>query len=376
MTVQPAPVRCDLFCRVVDNFGDAGVCWRLARQLCDEHGWAMRLVVDNLHSLASIAPTVDTGLAQQVVDGIDIRVWSTPLDLTPGNVVIEAFSCDPPAAYVDAMLGIDPSPLWLTLEYLATESWAPGYQWLPSPHPRLPLVKYFVFPGFEADLGVLVEHDLDARRTAALAVPAWRADCLRSLGADPAVPHTLFLFSYPTEALDALVEALSSSPEPVQCLLAPTPANRALLSSGAARRGAVKLVMLEPVAQPRFDEWLWLADLNIVRGEDSFVRAQLGGAPLIWHAYPQSESAHWDKLRGFAMQLDKAGVGRGGAELWWSLQAAWNRGEPSVAAWQRLWRSWLSDKAALQGLGRDWRSHLLQRTGLAERIATFCLARL
>ena len=31
-------MRIDLFCRVIDNWGDAGVCWRLARQLVRERG--------------------------------------------------------------------------------------------------------------------------------------------------------------------------------------------------------------------------------------------------------------------------------------------------------------------------------------------------
>ncbi|MBY0444112.1 MAG: elongation factor P maturation arginine rhamnosyltransferase EarP, partial [Burkholderiales bacterium] len=39
-------VRWDIFCRVIDNYGDIGVCWRLARQLSFEHGFAVRLMVD------------------------------------------------------------------------------------------------------------------------------------------------------------------------------------------------------------------------------------------------------------------------------------------------------------------------------------------
>ena len=38
----------DVFCRVVDNYGDAAVCWRLARQLADEHGARVRLWIDLL----------------------------------------------------------------------------------------------------------------------------------------------------------------------------------------------------------------------------------------------------------------------------------------------------------------------------------------
>ncbi len=42
------PITCDIFCAVVDNYGDIGVCWRLARQLAHEHGMTVRLWVDDL----------------------------------------------------------------------------------------------------------------------------------------------------------------------------------------------------------------------------------------------------------------------------------------------------------------------------------------
>ncbi|HET9045379.1 MAG TPA: elongation factor P maturation arginine rhamnosyltransferase EarP, partial [Casimicrobiaceae bacterium] len=43
-----AAQRWDVFCKVVDNFGDAGVCWRLARQLVAEHDLAVTLWIDVL----------------------------------------------------------------------------------------------------------------------------------------------------------------------------------------------------------------------------------------------------------------------------------------------------------------------------------------
>ena len=48
--VEPIPVRrtWDIFCSVVDNFGDIGVCWRLARRLSAGLGQQVRLWVDDL----------------------------------------------------------------------------------------------------------------------------------------------------------------------------------------------------------------------------------------------------------------------------------------------------------------------------------------
>ncbi|HET7526824.1 MAG TPA: elongation factor P maturation arginine rhamnosyltransferase EarP, partial [Burkholderiaceae bacterium] len=45
-----AAVRWDLFCRVIDNLGDAGVCWRLASDLA-ARGQQVRLVIDDASPL-------------------------------------------------------------------------------------------------------------------------------------------------------------------------------------------------------------------------------------------------------------------------------------------------------------------------------------
>ena len=65
------------------------------------------------------------------------------------------------------------------------------------------------------------------------------------------------------------------------------------------RRGNLLIHVLPFVAQDDYDRLLWCCDLNAVRGEDSFVRAQWAGRPLLWHIYPQEEGAHWDKLEAF-----------------------------------------------------------------------------
>src|SRR6185312_11403810 len=95
------PQRWDIFCSVVDNYGDAGVAWRLARQLVAEHRRAVRLFVDMLPALARIAPDVDPSRERQQVQGVDVVRWSgadRPIAPTaPGQVVIEAFGCGLPS---------------------------------------------------------------------------------------------------------------------------------------------------------------------------------------------------------------------------------------------------------------------------------------
>ncbi|MGB3288764.1 MAG: elongation factor P maturation arginine rhamnosyltransferase EarP, partial [Burkholderiaceae bacterium] len=160
----------DIFCRVVDNYGDIGVCWRLSRQLAAQLGQGcVRLWVDDLGSFARIEPGVDPQAGRQTVKGVDIVHWTQqPPPLAPHDVVIEAFACDPPADFIERMVGCD--SLWINLEYLSAEAWVESCHALPSPQAN-GLRKAFFFPGFTPGTGGLLrEPGLLARRD------AWQAD--------------------------------------------------------------------------------------------------------------------------------------------------------------------------------------------------------
>ncbi|WP_455776520.1 elongation factor P maturation arginine rhamnosyltransferase EarP, partial [Burkholderia stabilis] len=160
------PIACDLFCTVIDNFGDIGVCWRVARQLAHEHGWQVRLFVDDLSTFARLLPGVDPDAERQTVDAIVIEHWHAQAGdaLDIADVVIEAFACELPGAYLAAMARRARPPVWINLEYLSAEDWVADFHLRPSPHPRYPLLKTFFFPGLSAGTGgVLKEHDLDDR---------------------------------------------------------------------------------------------------------------------------------------------------------------------------------------------------------------------
>ena len=177
----------DVFCKVIDNFGDAAVCWRLARQLAGEHGGRVRLWIDALPALHSLCPEVDASLAQQVVCGVTVLRWTANAEFgAPAEIVVEAFGCGLPESYVESMADRHPSPVWVILEYLSAESWVGSHHGLPSPHPRLPLERHFFFPGFAPGTGgVLRESSLEKRREAFQGSPAAQAKFWRDLGFAP-----------------------------------------------------------------------------------------------------------------------------------------------------------------------------------------------
>ena len=316
-------ITCDIFCTVVDNYGDIGVCWRLARQLVHEREVAVRLWVNDLASLQRLCPAVDPTLAEQVWDGIAVRHWTLVFpEVEPAQLVIEAFACELPERYVLAMAGQRQKPVWINLEYLSAEDWVEGCHKLPSPHPRLPLVKYFFFPGFTPQTGgLLLERDLLARRDAFQNDEPLLAAYWQSIGLE--LPQSdelrVSLFSYETPVLPELLQIWEQGAQAVTCLL---PEGRALPQAAAYfgqqrgkagdvwQRGKLRLQVLPFVAQEHYDELLWACDVNFVRGEDSFVRAQWAGRPFIWHIYPQHDGVHMQKLRAF-MDLYCAGLAPG-----------------------------------------------------------------
>lgn len=125
--------RWDIFCTVVDNYGDIGVTWRLARQLVAEHSLAVRLWVDDLRAFERICPEIDSNAARQWQQGVEVRHW--PREWAPtgaADVVIAAFACQLPTDYMDAMAERAKPPLWMNLDYLSAEDWVVGCHGLPS----------------------------------------------------------------------------------------------------------------------------------------------------------------------------------------------------------------------------------------------------
>lgn len=331
----------DLFCRVVDNFGDIGVCCRLARDLASR-GDRVRLWVDDASALAWLAPT---GCA-----GVEVGAFDAATG--PGDVVIEAFGCDPPPAFVEQMAAR--RPVWINLEYLSAEAYVERSHGLPSPQPN-GLTKWFFYPGFTPRTGGLIrESGLLAEREA-FDRDAWLAGL--GLARRPG-ERVVTLFCYDNPAIPALLQSLAEAP--TLLLLTPGFAQAQVADVPAG----VRRVALPWLAQPDFDNLLWAGDLNFVRGEDSLVRALWAGAPFVWQAYPQHDGVHAAKLQAL---LDRLPPVPGLAALWqtWNgLRPGWP-GLPELPAWRQACADARTAQAALPDLTTSLRAFVLPRIAAA-----------
>lgn len=366
--------RWDIFCRVVDNFGDIGVCWRLARQLAHEYGLDIRLWVDDLESTQRLLPEVDTVLPVQKVDGIAIHHWKPEFSFdTVAGVVIEAFACELPDIYLREMA--EARPIWLNLEYLSAESWVEEYHLQPSPHPRLPLNKTFFFPGFtERTGGLLREKGLFAARDAFVQ---------RQQLADPGTHDSLqvSLFCYPFAPIRQLLSIMAQGPQPVHCRIPQTGILPAvcdffgvpLLAVGQQISAGQLTVEIMPfLSQDAYDRLLWSSDLNFVRGEDSWIRAIWAAHPFIWQPYRQEEDTHLLKLQAFFDVYNRANEATDSeAAARTSLEQfhrAWVGGELQAAHWHQL----LQQLPALQAHAGQRADALAQQPDLASKLVIFC----
>lgn len=373
-------LRWDIFCTVIDNFGDIGVCWRLARQLANEQGAHVRLWVDDLaryHQLLGADPSAAAH------DRVEVCHWGGRLAPDArADIVVASFGCRLPEAYLAGMAARTPRPVWVNLDYLSAESWVEGCHRLPSPHPTLPLTEYFFFPGFTPQTGGLLREAgliemRDGFRAASDAqATSWRA--LQTV-APPADALRVSLFSYENPAVVDLLEAWASGGRAVWCGVPEGRVWQSLLPwlggvvapGQVLRRGNLWLAPLAFVDQPGYDRLLWSCDLNFVRGEDSFVRAQWAGRPLVWHIYPQAEDAHLVKLDAF---LDRyiAGLPDDAAEAVRGLHHAWNAGSGVAPAW----RAFDAARPALLAHADAWCRRLAAQSDLATALAQFVKSKL
>jgi uncharacterized repeat protein (TIGR03837 family) len=297
-------LRWDIFCRVIDNFGDIGVCWRLAKALAGR-GQVVRLWADDASALAWMAPG---GCA-----GVQVMPWQPdmpmPQDSQPGDVVIEAFGCELDQTWI-AINKIAPradsmpasgqnrsqNPIWINLEYLSAEPCVARSHGLRSPvleGAAKGMEKWFFYPGFTANTGGLI-READAVNPVVKSAPfAAKAE------------RRISLFCYEPTALGDLLQQSADGEQTFQLRVMPGRGQRAIntaiegknsRSPSWNKRSMLSIQEHSYMPQAQYDLLLRGCDLNFVRGEDSLVRALWAGRAFVWQIYPQADGAHAAKL--------------------------------------------------------------------------------
>ncbi len=364
-----------ILCRVIDNFGDAGVCWRFARQLAGEHGWRVHLTIDRPELLERLGarPDDDAGRGAIIVERWpDAAAAAQRSD--PEDVVVSAFGAEPPSALRASLAGAPRRPLWVQLEYLSAEDWVATHHGLRSTKPRDGAVEHFYYPGFdERTGGLLREAGLFARRDTFAGSDeqrAWLAH--RGIAIDPG-ERVATLFCYPQAPLRSWFDAIATGPTRWRVLVPEGVADAALVAcfgespapGTSLQRGSLSVQRVPFLSQDDYDRLLWSADLNIVRGEDSWLRAQWAARPFLWQPYRQQADAHLVKLRAFLDRM-QAQPEPAGAMLAWS----------GDGDWPEAWHAFDARLDRLRDGYARWTATLGAQDDLCTRFVEFCIERL
>lgn len=375
--------QCAIYCTVIDNFGDVGVCWRLARQLANEHDIHVTLWIDDLVSFSKLAPSLNPYLAEQTLEKITVCLWhKDPRDtLSPTHqiqldILIEGFGCRLPDFVLHNMAQqaqLGQPPLWINLEYLSAESWAVDCHAMPSTHPQTGLIQYFWFPSFsEHSGGLLREVDLLYKRDEFQNnIHAQRQFWTKfHINDSDQFERKISLFSYENKAIHTLLETLATDNQ-TTLLLVPESKALAVISEWSGQtltqgdrmsKNALTIVVLPFLSHEDYDHLLWSCNLNFVRGEDSVIRAHWAGQPLIWQIYPQDDDAHLVKLQAFIDLVATVNPN----DSWQEMMLAWNTPNNT-----QPWSKALSHLSDWHVMAQEWQAYLAAQPSLTTKLMQF-----
>lgn len=375
-----------VFVRVIDNWGDVGVGWRLCMQLACSFPWRVRLWIDDVAALGKLVLAAELAAVQDTVmvekwsddDSVSLRL----AQLADPVMVIETFGCDLPSPVLRRMQQC--LPLWLNWEYLTAEDWAVDLQAMPSLQGN-GLAKYFWFMGIDQRSGGLLrEANYLSRRNEFLQQPCLQQAFKQQYGLPlEHVGQLWLIFAYTSERWAEWLSMWRGADEPITLWLAGHEVADSLRAAGVIAADAlqqvgdtfeleqVTMVRIPFVPQSAFDNLLWLADGAIVRGEDSFVRALWAGLPFLWHIYQQEEAVHLQKLDAY---WHKASINWPASvrEAVLALSADLNGGEHlSESLRLRLWQNLRSEWQNWVNAASTWSDSLHLHSSAMERLARF-----
>ncbi|MGL4977627.1 MAG: elongation factor P maturation arginine rhamnosyltransferase EarP [Cetobacterium sp.] len=302
----------DIFCEIIDNFGDIGVVYRLAKELKNGYNKEanIRVFLNRLDEFLALNKRVKN-IGYQNIDGIEYitneYLAKNICTFSPANVIIEAFGCNILEEYLDKAK--DESSLLVNLEYLSGESWIEDIHLMESPIGAEKLKKYFFMPGFKENTGgvivdkLFLDRKIKVRSNSELYMKKYMPDLLDKeyfIGT---------IFSYEKNFIPLLDVLLKNGKN--NCLLVLGQKSQESIKSildnfdfietskDNFEVENIKIKFMPFLEQEEYEELINLVHYNFVRGEDSFVRALLTGKPFMWHIYLQEEMAHMDKIDGF-----------------------------------------------------------------------------
>lgn len=337
-----------IVCKVIDNFGDAGFSLRLAKALA-ARSHRVILFHDDPVTFRALYPA-DENAGLSLLDARD--AFHTLKKFGNLDLIVEPFgtSSEQTMHRFDLELKrVCPRTPWVLIDYLSSEDWVEDFHLSQSIDPSSGHVTTFFYPGFTEKTGGLIHCDYPAhlRNTA---MQGGKHDL------------KVFVFSYPNAPVVELIDCCNSTDTSTHIYIA-----------GPKPEGVEAACVTELAFCPQsdFDELLAKHDVLFVRGEDSFVRAQLAGKPMIWQIYPTDDGAHAEKLSKF-FERYSVGLTPACKKAMWDCWTSWN-GLNDTGNFSRSWNGLQVFLPELQAHAVQWQSRLFSGPELVSQLLTWRL---
>lgn len=307
----------DIFCEIIDNFGDIGVVYRISKELKKIfQNVRIRIVLNRLEEFKAINKKVkDTDY--QEIDGLicvtEKYVKENMESFGVSDVFIEAFGCNVPEEYVKAAK--ENSKLWINLEYLSGEKWIEDFHLCESLIDSKTLKKIFFMPGFsEKSGGVIIDSGFLERMKFG---KENRDEVFKKYFKDFDLKDKFIgtVFSY-EKNFENLLETLKNYEKETILLLMGEKTQKSFSEilkknltedyGNIVKYGKITMIYSDFFSQEEYEEIISASDFNFTRGEDSFVRGIILGKPFMWHIYLQEEKAHMDKIKAFTERFKES----------------------------------------------------------------------
>lgn len=288
-----------ILCKVVDNFGDIGVVYRLARALKDlnKDNLRLRIVIDNLHSFSLLMPEINSNLDYQKCNDLEIFKWDKDelcfsfFEKEPPKIILECFQCGRPSWLEKLLFETKVSNIVniIMIDYLTAEDYAETFHCLQSLTRSSRVKKVNFMPGFTNKTGGLI---LDKAFCSSL-------EKAKNLKENKNTFDMLF-FNYERDCV-SIVKAINSfickTKKNVKVIAAKGIGLKSFVEACNKERPKFDIEMLDFIRQEEWDYLMCKTPFLFIRGEDSLSRACLCEKPFIWNAYVQSEDYQLVKVR-------------------------------------------------------------------------------
>ena len=301
-----------ILCKVVDNYGDIGVAYRLARRLQKISKENINLIVDDLQAFNKICNSVSLEKSFQVVEGFSIYNWKdydfcySDFSKNDGEklaVILECFQCGRPD-WMEKILFEDKlkrTVQVIMIDYLTAEPYAETFHCLKSLTRSAKVQKVNFMPGFtDKTGGLIIEEDWkklpERKKDGGILVFTYERNwqpVVQALEEVQTAQKTQAKNNITKEKTILVAQGRGQK----SFLDAVNAVSKKICEGTENKGGRLKVQALPYLNQYEWDKLLRECSVLFIRGEESLSRACLSGIPFVWHAYPQSEEYQLVKVK-------------------------------------------------------------------------------